>query len=149
MSAASGRPTSRVGQFEVDSPWTSLVLPDGDGWPQLRGRHSRYYVPSGEHFNTLGGGTPERLQDPVLDELIDAMEGVHPDSPENLALIHQFLQHWVENMYYISTVSFKKFVTWNELHWTGFPSSENPAYMPLYWFQGGRFAFAGLEPIGA
>lgn len=138
-----------VGQFEVDSPWTSLVLPDGDGWPNLRGRHSKYYVPAGEHYNSKGGGVPERLQDPVLDELIDAMEPLHPQDPQNLELMHQFLQHWVENMYYISTVSFKKFVTWNEVHWTGFPSSENPAYMPLYWFQGGRFSIAGLESTGA
>ena len=142
------RANFNVGQFEVDSPWTSLVLPDGDGWPNLRGRHSRYYSPSGEAYNALGGGSAERLQDPVLDELIDAMEGVHPDDPANLDLMYQFLQHWVENMYYISTVSFKKFVTWNELYWTGFPSSENPVYMPLYWFNGGRFAFAGLQSTG-
>ncbi|MCE2490884.1 MAG: ABC transporter substrate-binding protein [Anaerolineae bacterium] len=25
-----------TGQFEVDSPWTSEVLPDGDGWPNVR-----------------------------------------------------------------------------------------------------------------
>ena len=138
-----------VGTFEVDSPWTSQVLPDGDGWPNVQSYHSKYYVPAGQHYNELGGGRPERLQDPVLDELIDAMETVHPQDPQNLELIHQFLQHWVENMYYISTVSFKKFVTWNELYWTGFPSSENPVYMPLYWFQGGRFSISGLEPTGS
>ncbi len=138
-----------VGQFEVDSPWTSQVLPDGDGWPNVQSYHSKYYVPAGENYNALGGGRPERLADPVLDELIDAMETVHPEDPQNVTLMQEFLQHWVENMYYISTVSFKKFVTWNELYWTGFPSSENPAYMPLYWFQGGRFSIAGLEQIGA
>ena len=137
-----------VGTFELDSPWLSFVLPDGDGWSVMQSWHSKYYVPAGENYNALGGGRPERLQDPVIDELIDAMESLHPQDPQNLELIHQFLQHWVENMYYISTVSFKKFVTWNELHWTGFPSSENPAYMPLYWFQGGRFSIGGLEPLG-
>ena len=138
-----------VGQFEVDSPWTSQVLPDGDGWPNVQSYHSKYYVPAGENYNALGGGRPERLQDMALDELIDTMETVHPEDPQNVTLMHEFLQHWVENMYYISTVSFKKFVTWNELYWTGFPSSENPAYMPLYWFQGGRFSLAGLESTGA
>ena len=138
-----------VGQFEVDSPWTSQALPDGDGWPNVQSYHSKYYVPAGENYNALGGGRPERLQDTALDELIDTMETVHPEDPQNVTLMHEFLQHWVENMYYISTVSFKKFVTWNELYWTGFPSSENPAYMPLYWFQGGRFSLAGLESTGA
>ncbi len=136
-----------TGQFETDAPWLSFVMPDGDGWSNLRSWHSKYYVPAPEIYNSLGGGRPERLQDPVLDELIDAMESLHPQDPQNLELVHQFLQHWVENMYYISTVSFKKFVTWNELYWTNPPSVENPAYMPLYWFQGGRFAIGGLEPI--
>ena len=137
-----------TGQFEVDSPWTSFVLPDGDGWPQLRNYHSKYYVPAPERHNSLGGGTPARLVDPVLDELIDAMESLHPQDPQNLELVHQFLQHWVENMYYIATVSFKKFVTWNELYWTNPPSAGNDVYMPLYWFQGGRFSIGGLESLG-
>ena len=28
-----------------------------------------------------------------------------------------------------------------------FPTSEDPKYMPLYWFQGGKFSFQGLEPV--
>ncbi|MEZ4639580.1 MAG: hypothetical protein R2856_32235 [Caldilineaceae bacterium] len=36
----------------------------------------------------------------------------------------------------ITAISFKKFVTWDERYWTGFPTAENPNYMPLYWFHG-------------
>jgi peptide/nickel transport system substrate-binding protein len=50
-------------------------------------------------------------------------------------------------MYFITPISFKKFVTWDERYWTGFPTSENPKYMPLYWFQGGKFTFQSLEPV--
>ena len=50
-------------------------------------------------------------------------------------------------MYSITTISFKKFVTWDERYWTGFPTSEEPTYMPLYWFQGGKFAFQSLKPV--
>ena len=56
------------------------------------------------------------------------------------------LQNWVENMYLITAIAFKKFVTWDEKYWTGFPTAENPNYMPLYWFQGGKYAFQSLEP---
>ena len=75
-----------TGQFETDAPWLSFVLPDGDGWPQMRSYHSKYYVPAPELHNALGGGTPARLVDPVLDELIDAMESLHPQDPQNLEL---------------------------------------------------------------
>jgi peptide/nickel transport system substrate-binding protein len=57
------------------------------------------------------------------------------------------LKYWVEQMYFITPIAFKKFVTWDERYWTGFPTSEDPKYMPLYWFQGGKFAFQGLEPV--
>jgi len=41
-------------------------------------------------------------------------------------------------MYSIPVISFKKFVTWDERYWTGFPTSENPIYMPpvlVPWWQ--------------
>ena len=41
----------------------------------LRGRHSRYYVPVGEDDRSSGGENAERIQDATFDELIDAMAG--------------------------------------------------------------------------
>ncbi len=137
---------SWVGQFEVGTPWYPFALPDGDGWPQVRTFHPDFYVPNGEDFRSKGGGSAARINDPKLGEMIDAMAAVNPDSPENVALVQDFLKYWVENMYDITAISFKKFVTWDEKYWTGFPTSENPNYMPLYWFQGGKFAFQSLKP---
>jgi peptide/nickel transport system substrate-binding protein len=74
------------------------------------------------------------------------METSDPGSEANFALVREFLQYWLENQYFITTISFKKFVTWDERYWTGFPTSEDPSYMPLYWFQGGKFAFQSLTP---
>jgi peptide/nickel transport system substrate-binding protein len=136
-----------VGQFEVDTPWYPFALPDGDGWPQVRGLHPDFYVPNGKDFRDKGGNNEARINDPKLGEMIDAMAAVNPDSPENVALVQDFLKYWVENMYDITAISFKKFVTWDEKYWTGFPTSENPNYMPLYWFQGGKFAFQSLKPV--
>ena len=84
----------------------------------------------------------------MLDDLIDAMESVNPvaQEEENLALAHEFVKHWVENMLDITTIAFKKFVTWDEKYWTGFPTAENPNYQPLYWFMGGKFAIQNLHP---
>ncbi len=137
-----------VGEYEVSTPWTSFALASGDMWPQIRGRHSKYYAPVGEDYRPLGGDGVRRLQDARSDELIDAMEAVNPVSQEaeNIELGIQFLQNWVENMFDITAIAFKKFVTWDETYWTGFPTAENPNYQPLYWFQGGKYAIQNLRP---
>ncbi len=137
-----------VGEYEVSTPWTSFALASGDMWPQIRGRHSKYYAPVGEDYRPLGGDGVRRLQDDRSDELIDAMESVNPVSQEaeNVELGIQFLQNWVENMFDITAIAFKKFVTWDETYWTGFPTAENPNYQPLYWFQGGKYAIQNLHP---
>jgi peptide/nickel transport system substrate-binding protein len=136
-----------TGQFELSTPWTSFVLASGDAWPEIRGMHPDFYVPNGEDYRSLGGGNEARINDPRLGELIDAMAGVNPDSEENHQLVLDYSKYWIENMYSLTTISFKKFVTWDERYWTGFPTSEEPTYMPLYWFQGGKFAFQSLEPV--
>ncbi len=139
-----------VGEYEVSTPWTSFALASGDMWPNIRGRHSRYYAPVGEDYRPLGGDSVRRLQDARSDELIDAMESVNPvaQEAENIELGIQFLQNWVENMFDITCIAFKKFVTWDETYWTGFPTAENPNYQPLYWFQGGKYAIQNLHPTG-
>lgn len=136
-----------TGQYQITGDWEVFVLPSGDAWPQIRGLHSQYYVPIGEDSRSTGGNNQLRLQDPVVDEMIDAMVGVSPDSEENYEMVRDFTKYWVENMYYLTGIAFKKFVTWDERYWTGFPTSENPDYMPLYWFQGGKFAFQNLTPV--
>lgn len=136
-----------VGQFNVSTPWISFALANGDAWPQIRGYHPEFYVPNGEDFRGLGGSNQARINDPKIGELLDAMAAVPPESEENHELVRDFLKYWTEQMYYVTTISFKKFVTWDERYWTGFPTSENPEYMPLYWFQAGKFALQSLEPV--
>ena len=75
------------------------------------------------------------------------MAVVQPSSDENHELVTEYAKYWIENMYSLTAISFKKFVTWDERYWTGFPTSEEPSYMPLYWFHGGKFAFQSLEPV--
>lgn len=136
-----------VGQYEISTPWTSYALASGDSWPEVRARHPKYYAPVGEDFRPLGGDGSQRLQDPKIGELIDAMAVLSPTSEENFEVNREFVQYWTENMYSITAIAFKKFVTWDERYWTGFPTAENPNYMPLYWFQGGKFAFQNLTPV--
>jgi len=139
-----------TGEYQINVPWSSFVQVSGDSWPEVRGFHPQYYVPAGEDSRTQGGAgyiNAMRLQDPRIGEFIDAMIPLSPDGEENVALVTDFLKYWTENMYFITTISSKKFITWDERYWTGFPTSENPTYQPLYWFHGGKFAFQSLQPV--
>lgn len=136
-----------TGQYEVSTPWYSFALASGDSWPEVRGWHPQYYVPNGEDYRSLGGNNHPRINDPKIGEFIDAMAAADPSSEENIQINQEFLKYFTEEMYFITAISFKKFVTWDERYWTGFPTSETPDYMPLYWFQGGKFAFQSLEPV--
>jgi len=134
-----------MGQFKLYTPWYSWSLASGDAWPQIQGLRSERYVPSGEDVRTKGG-QGFRIKDTKIDEFITKMEAVSPDSEENFELVREFLKYWVQQAYFITQIGFKKFVTWDEQYWTGFPTSENPTYMPLYWFQGGKFTWQIIKP---
>jgi peptide/nickel transport system substrate-binding protein len=136
-----------VGQYQISTPWQSFALASGDAWPEIRALHPDFYAPNGEDYRPLGGNGQFRLNDPAIGESIDAMVQLDPASEENLQAAQDFVKYWTENMNFITVISFKKFVTWDERYWTGFPTAENPNYMPLYWFHGGKFAIQSLKPV--
>jgi peptide/nickel transport system substrate-binding protein len=136
-----------VGQFEISTPWYQFALASGDPWPEVRAWHPKYYVANGEDYRPLGGNSIMRLQDPQVGEYIDGMAALAPTSEENLQLGREFIQYWTENLYFITAISFKKFVTWDERYWTGFPTAENPHHQPLYWFHAGKFTIQSLTPV--
>ncbi|MCA9987796.1 MAG: hypothetical protein KDE59_25980, partial [Anaerolineales bacterium] len=135
-----------VGQYDISTPWTSFALASGDSWSEIRGLHPDFYIPNGQDSRDSGGGNTQRLNDAQIGEYIDAMAALNPDDPENVAIVTEFLKYWIENMYDITAISFKKFVTWDSRYWVGFPTAEQPDFMPLYWFQGGKYAIQSLEP---
>ena len=122
-----------VGEYEVSTPWTSFALASGDMWPQIRGRHSKYYAPVGEDYRPLGGDGVRRLQDDRSDELIDAMESVNPVSQEaeNVELGVQFLQNWVENMFDITCYRLQEIRHLGRNLLDGLPDSGKPELSTL------------------
>ena len=135
------------GQFGVSTPWTSFVLASGDAWPEIRGMHPDYYVANGEDFRSLGGSDSARINDPKLGELIDAMAVVQPDSAENQELVMEYAKYWIENMHSITTISFKKFVTWDSRYWTGFPTAENPYTNPVANWANTKYMYVKIRPV--
>jgi peptide/nickel transport system substrate-binding protein len=135
-----------VGQTQIYTPWFSWSLASGDAWPQIQSLRSDRYAPIGEDVRTTGG-TGFRMKDPEIDNFIAEMEKVSPESEENFEMVREFLKYWVSKAYFITQIGFKKFVTWDQQYWTGFPTSEEPDYMPLYWFHGGKYTFQVIKPV--
>lgn len=142
--------TNSLGDFTCTSAWAGVGLASGvlDKWPNIYQFHSRFYRPSGE--STVGGfgANNIRVKSKELDQLIEKMGSLPPKSPKILELGKEFMKFWTENMWDITTVSFKKFVTEDEYYWTHFPTAEDPYGQPSYWFMGGRFVLPHLKSTG-
>ena len=141
-----------MGEFEAISSWAQAggglaVNATPDKWQAIFGLHSRFYTPTGKSTAGTGSTNNLRIQSKEIDRIIEELGKIHPDDPRVVELGQEFMKLWVENMYSIVTITFKKFTTIDEYYWTGFPTSENPFMQPLFWFAGGRFAFQHIEPL--
>jgi len=137
-----------LGDFVCTSSWNPLTVnADGDLWQGLNALHSRFFTPVGE--STAGHGSNDilRFKSPELDAITDQMAKLTPDDPKVVQLGQDALKLIATNMFFIDTISFKKFITMDEYYWTGWPTSENAKRQPLYWFQGGRFSLPYVEPV--
>ena len=138
-----------MGDFESISSWGNASSGDAtaDKWQAIFGLHSQFYTPNGKSTAASGSIDTLRIKSKDVDLIIDKLGQIHPEDDRVVRLGHDFMKLWVENMFSITTISFKKFVTTDTHYWTGFPTSENAFVQPLYWFGGGRFTFQNVTPV--
>jgi peptide/nickel transport system substrate-binding protein len=138
----------RAGDFQIAVEWGSwnTSFPNGDKWQQIQCLRSNYFAEMGTNFDANGGCNEMRLKTDAFDKIIDTLGKTDPSSPDALKLNQDFIKLWVENLYAIDTLSFKKFITWDTRYWKGFPTAESPAVFPEYWFMMGKFTYMYLEP---
>jgi len=137
-----------AGDFDIAANWGNwnTSFPNGDKWQQIQCLRSNFYPDPTAAFNANGGCDDMRLKTDAFDKIIDQLGKTDPSSPDNLKLTQDFIKLWVQNMYSIDVLSFKKFITWDSRVWTGFPTSENPTVFPEYWFQMGKYTYMYLQP---
>lgn len=137
----------QTGDFEATSSWGLLAInANPDLWQALNSVHSRFFTPVGKSTAGSGSSNILRFKQPELDSIADDLNKLNPDDPKVQELGQQALKVWVENALTTNTISFKKFTSFDDTYWKGWPNSENPTRQPLYWFIGGRFTFAEVEP---
>jgi peptide/nickel transport system substrate-binding protein len=136
-----------TGDFEATSSWGMLAVnANPDLWQALNAVHGRNLAPIGTDSATRSSSNTIRFEAPELDAIIDELAAISPDDPRVAELGQEAMKYWVENMITTSTISFKKFTSFDDTYWTGWPTNENPTRQPLYWFMGGRFTFADVTP---
>ncbi len=136
-----------TGDFEATSSWGMLsVNANPDLWQALNNVHGRNFTPVGTDAATKGSQNIVRFKAPEIDAIIDQLTKLSPEDPKVAELGQQAMKYWVENMITTNTISFKKFTSFDDTYWTGWPTNENPTRQPLYWFMGGRFTFADVQP---
>lgn len=138
---------NRTGDFEVTSAW-GLATPNAnpDLWQGLNTVHSRFFTEVGTDTAGTGSANNVRFKSPEIDAIVDELSKLSPEDSRVAELGQNAMKVWVENMLTIPTISFKKFTSIDETYWTNWPTAENPKRQPLYWFIGGRFTFADVEP---
>jgi peptide/nickel transport system substrate-binding protein len=136
-----------TGDFEATSTWGRLqVNANPDLWQGLNSLHSRFFTEVGKDVTGTGSANILRFKAPELDRITEELSQLPPDDPRVQQLGQEAMKYWVENMLTTPTISFKKFTAIDETYWTGWPTAENPTRQPLYWFMGGRFTFAEMQP---
>jgi peptide/nickel transport system substrate-binding protein len=137
-----------AGDFQIAVNWGNwnTSFPNGDKWQAIRCLRSNFYPEPRAASNANGGCNDTRLKTDSLDKIIDTLGKTDPASPDALKLNQDFVKTWVENLYSIDMLSFKKFITWDSRYWKGFPTAEDPSVFPEYWFQIGKFTWMHLQP---
>ncbi|MEM0488233.1 MAG: ABC transporter substrate-binding protein [Candidatus Bathyarchaeia archaeon] len=111
----------------------------------FEGAHSKYWKPRGEFSpNSL------RLKDSEVDRLIDQAMRMPAWEAKIMEVGVEMIKHvYVEEMYAIGTIMIKKFTPRNEQYWTGYPSAENPYWIPYFWGMNFALALPKIQPKAA
>ena len=130
-----------VGDFQVFAGWHT---PSTDLHPLIPQYHSRFLRPIGE----VTALNHVRWTNPEVDEIIEELEGLHPDDPRAVELRKEYLMLQIEDMVSPTFIVNKKFNAQDHTVWTGFPNADNPFQAPVWWFSQFKFLLPFLELAG-
>ena len=132
-----------TGQYDISCHWICGMQFDPN---QLySGYHSRNYVPVGERANQ---GNPVRLQSDELDALIEQLDTIDPEDPENRAVFDEALDVFMSELPIVASIQTIYPMFFNTAVWTGWPTVDNPYTIPANWWGQFMFVIGNLQPAG-
>ena len=115
----------------------------------LKDLHSKNARPIGERC-PFGGALCSRYRNAEYDGLIDQMEAMppgKPDDPRYVDLAAQALDIYLRDMPEIMLTEELHVVVFNEAHWTGWPTAENPYVAPYPPWEAWRLIVHRIKPV--
>ena len=133
------------GLFSAGAYWAGSCAMGPDLLEELGDWHSRYVVP-------LGGESSynrDRFVDAALDDFLDRLTEVPPDSNEAAALGIKVLQEFVTQLPSIQMFGTTQILPYSTHYWTNMPTDSNPYGIPWSWWANFKFLLPQLKQVGA
>jgi peptide/nickel transport system substrate-binding protein len=141
MTAATFWNASSTGDHQAGSYWPGCAI-GPDIYPNLSGWHQRYIVPTGEP----APGNAARHQSDEIAALLDQLEGLTSDDPQNVEISKQLLMQMATEMHWIPMFGTSKFVPVNETYFTNYPTADNYYEGPWWWWSNFKYIVANIQP---
>lgn len=130
-----------TGEFQAGSYWPGCAI-GPDIFPNIRGWHQKYVVPTGE----VAPGNANRHKSDELARIMDELEKVTSDDPQNIELSKELLMQMATEMHWIPMFGTSKFVPVNEQYFTNFPTADNYYEGPWWWWSNFKYIVANIKP---
>jgi peptide/nickel transport system substrate-binding protein len=142
MTAATFWNAQSTGEFEAGSYWPGCAI-GPDIYPNLNFWHQRYIVPTGE----LAPGNQNRHSSDEIASLLDQLEKLTSDDPQNVEISEQLLMQMAQEMHWIPMFGTSKFVPVNQTYWTNYPTADNYYEGPWWWWSNFKYIVSHIQPV--
>ena len=130
-----------MGQFQAGSYWPGCAI-GPDIYPNISGWHQKYIVPTGE----AAPGNRNRHSSDEIAAIMDELEKVTSDDPQNVELSSDLLMQMATEMTWIPMFGTSKFVPVNETYFTNYPTADNYYEGPWWWWSNFKYIVANIQP---
>jgi peptide/nickel transport system substrate-binding protein len=133
---------SSTGEHQAGSYWPGCAI-GADIYPNVSFWHQKFIVPTGQP----APGNPHRHTSDEMARILDELEQVTSDDPQNVELSKDLLMQMASEMHWIPMFGTSKFVPVNETYWTNYPTADNYYEGPWWWWSNFKFIVAHIEPV--
>lgn len=142
MTAATFWNAQSTGEFQAGSYWPGCAI-GPDIYPNINGWHQRYVVPTGE----LAPGNANRHKSDEIAALLDELEKLPSDDPQNVEISKDLLMEMAQEMHWIPMFGTSKFVPVNQTYWTNYPTADNYYEGPWWWWSNFKYIVSHIQPV--